>query len=93
MMVSVTKLVLDVLKPHQPNSLEFARTLAAVGQGCQIYLTVSEVDEHTETLRIVIEGRSLDFEEIHAAIKAMGGSLHSIDEVVVLGEGVPAERA
>ena len=85
-MVSVTKLVLDVLKPHQPNALEFAGSLAEVGSDCQVHLTVLEMDENTETLRVVIRGNALDFDVIQASIKAMGGSLHSIDEVEVVNE-------
>jgi hypothetical protein len=44
------------------------------------------VDESTETLGVVLEGRALDFDAIEAAIDKMGGSLHSIDEVEVLSE-------
>lgn len=87
MPVAVKRLVLDVLKPHQPNALEFAATLAAVGLDYRVHLMVSEVDEHTETLRVDIEGRALDFDAIQAAIKVIGGSLHSIDEVEVASEG------
>lgn len=82
-MVAVKKLVLDVLKPHQPNALEFSQTLAGTGPGYRVQLTVCEVDEHTETLRIVIAGDALDFDALETAINRMGGSLHSIDEVEV----------
>jgi hypothetical protein len=86
MTVSVRKLVLDVLKPHQPNAVEFSQTLAAVGPDYRVHLTVLEVDESTDTLRVVLEGQTLDFDAIQAAIDKMGGSLHSIDEVEVLSE-------
>jgi hypothetical protein len=86
-MVLVKKLVLDVLKPHQPNALEFAQSIAAVGVDYRVHLTVCEVDENTETLLVAVEAEALDFEGIQAAIKKMGGSLHSIDEVEVRGEG------
>lgn len=85
-MVSVKKLVLDVLKPHQPNALEFAQTLAGVGSGYRVQIIVLEVDESTETLRVVIEGETLDFHALQAVIGKLGGSLHSIDEVEVLHE-------
>lgn len=82
-MVSVKKLVLDVLKPHQPNSLEFSSNLADVGDDYRVELIVIEVDEDTETLQVTIEGSDLDFEAIQAAITDMSGSLHSIDVVEV----------
>jgi hypothetical protein len=85
-MVSVKKVVLDVLKPHQPNALEFARAIATVGSDYRVHLTVLEVDENTETLQIEVEGSAIDFDAIQASINDMGGSLHSIDEVEVQNE-------
>ena len=86
-MVTVKRVVLDVLKPHQPNALEFSQAIAEAGVDYRVRLTVNEVDENTETLQIEIEGNAIDFEVVHAAITGMGGSLHSIDEVEVLNEG------
>ena len=82
-MVLVKLVVLDVLKPHQPNALEFARAIAAGGGEYRVSVTVIEVDEVTETLQLVIEGDALDFERIQSSIGELGGSLHSIDEVEV----------
>ena len=39
-MVNVKKLVLDILKPHQPNALDFSRTIAEVGTNYRVRLTV-----------------------------------------------------
>jgi len=85
-MASVQRLVLDVLKPHQPNALEFARAIAALGEGYRIDIRVVEVDEKTETLQVAIEGDGLDFDLISGAISEIGASLHSIDEVSVVGK-------
>ena len=85
-MASVQRLILDVLKPHQPNALEFARAIAVLGDGYQVDIRVLEVDEHTETLQVAIEGDRLDFELISRAISENGASLHSIDEVSVVGK-------
>lgn len=85
-MVLVKKIVLDVLKPHYPNALEFSKSIAEVGNDYRVHLTVSEMDEKTETLQIVIEGESINLEAIESVISGMGGSLHSIDEVEVKNE-------
>jgi len=85
-MPSVQRLVLDVLKPHQPNALEFARSIAALGESYQVDIRVVEVDEQTETLEVAIEGDELDFERISSTISDIGASLHSIDEVSVVGK-------
>ena len=84
-MVKVKKLVLDVLKPHQPNALVFSQKIAAVGEGYKVHLTVIEVDENTESLLLVVEADSLDYDAIVSTINELGGSLHSIDEVEVQG--------
>ncbi len=84
-MVLVKRLVLDVLKPHQPNVLEFSQAIAGAGGDYRVCITVVEVDESTETLRIVVEGDNIDFDAVQAGIGNMGGSLHSIDEVEVQG--------
>lgn len=84
-MASVQRLVLDVLKPHLPNALEFAHAIAATGEGCRVNVRVVEVDEQTETLQVAVEGDGLDFARISAAISENGASLHSIDEVSVVG--------
>jgi hypothetical protein len=86
-MIHVKRLVLDVLKPHHPNALEFARAIAETGSDCRVQVTVLEVDEKTETLQVVVTGSDLDFERVHAAIGQYGGSLHSIDEVEVSNVG------
>ncbi len=85
-MVSVKRIVLDVLKPHQPNALEFSRAIAKVGVDYHVRLTVLEMDEKTETLQIEVEGNAIDFESIRSVISEMGGSLHSIDVVEVQSE-------
>lgn len=84
-MSSVKRLVLDVLKPHQPNILEFAHSIASLGEDYRVDIQVLEVDEQTETLQLLIEGDNLDFDLISTIINTNGASLHSIDEVSVIG--------
>ena len=85
-MVNVKRIVLDVLKPHQPNALEFSQAIAEAGADYRLNLIVLEMDENTETVQIELEGKAIDFEAIQSAITDMGGSLHSIDEVEVQNE-------
>ncbi|MDH5369939.1 MAG: DUF211 domain-containing protein, partial [Gammaproteobacteria bacterium] len=77
------RIVLDVLKPHQPNGLEFTSAIAEQSPGAVVKLTVLEVDEQTETVAIAIEGDDLRYNEITEAITNMGATVHSIDEVEV----------
>jgi hypothetical protein len=84
-MVSVTRVLLDILKPHSPNALEFAQAIAEVGKDYHVRLTVVGMDENTETLMVEVTGTTIDFEGIRTAINSLGGSLHSVDEVEVQG--------
>jgi len=83
-MILVRKIVLDVLKPHKPNGLEFATMLAEKCPETIINLNVNAVDENTESIVLIIEGDDLQYDTILAAVQEMGGSVHSIDEVEVL---------
>ncbi|MDP1559402.1 MAG: DUF211 domain-containing protein [Nitrosomonas sp.] len=88
-MVKVKRLILDVLKPHQPNGLEFAISLAEKSPDCYIKFSVAEVDEQTETVVLTIQGEDIQFDVIAEAISTMGGTVHSIDEVEVIGNHGP----
>ena len=82
-MATVTRLLLDVLKPHQPNALSFASAIADECGDCKVNLTVVERDEKTETTLLAVEGPSLCLDTIKAVVSRLGGSVHSVDEVEV----------
>ncbi|MDH5394956.1 MAG: DUF211 domain-containing protein [Gammaproteobacteria bacterium] len=87
-MLAVKRIILDVLKPHQPNALEFCKAVANAGQDYRVCLTVIEVDEKTESLQLEVSGNDIDFDLIQSTISDIGGSIHSIDEVEVQNESV-----
>lgn len=80
-MSSVTRIVLDVLKPHEPNALEFASVIADQNKGCRVKVRVTEVDEKTQTTVVVVESDDISYEAIVDTITGLGASVHSIDEV------------
>ena len=84
-MTKTRRLVLDVLKPHHPNALDFSSALADLDADYRVKLTVTEVDKKTESTIVTIEGADINFEKIKTAIEKMGASVHSIDEVEVYG--------
>jgi hypothetical protein len=83
-MVRIRRLVLDVLKPHHPDVVEFG-CLLAQRNSLRVRVNVLEVDERTETLRVEVAGRDIDFAGLREAIEGFGASLHSIDEIAVEG--------
>ena len=82
-MVHITRIVLDVLKPHNPNALDFTTAISEKLPGCRIKLTVTAMDEKTETVVLIVEGDNVLFPIISEVISSLGGSIHSIDEVEV----------
>lgn len=84
-MTKIRRLVLDVLKLHQPDALDFSCALADLGADYRVKLTVTEVNKKTESTIVTIEGADINFENIKKAIEKMGASIHSIDEVEVYG--------
>lgn len=82
-MAKLRRIVLDVLKPHQPEVLDFAAALADSLDGCGVRLTVEERDEKTESVTVEVTGEEVKFEAVIAKINEMGGSIHSVDDVEV----------
>ena len=76
------KLVLDVLKPHKPSVVELGRALSELEAVRSINIMLSEVDVDTETVRIIVEGNGLNYEEIKKVMRRFGAAIHSIDEVM-----------
>jgi len=87
-MSSLKRVVLDVLKPHLPNALDFANAIADRNSGCRVTVTVTAVDEKTESTVVAVEGENIPFEDISATIISLGASVHSIDEVEVSSSGI-----
>lgn len=81
----IKHVVLDVLKPHNPNVMELASALASISPDYRVRIDVQAVDEKTETVVIDIEAEDADYDVIAQSIASLGGSVHSIDQVVVHG--------
>ncbi len=83
--VFVRILVLDVLKPHKPNILEFGRILGQEESVDSLNISVYAVDEKTESVKVVLDGYNIDSDAIEKLIEKEGAAIHSMDKVV-LGE-------
>ncbi len=84
---TIKLLVLDALKPHKPNIVELGTALAEANGIENVDISVYAVDEKTESVKIVLEGDSLDFETIRKNIEDFGAVIHSVDKVAV-GKGI-----
>ena len=82
MPAKLRRVVLDVLKPHDPSIVELSQRLAELDGVDGVNINIYEVDRKVENAKITIEGSDLDFEIIVASIEDAGGTTHSIDEAV-----------
>ena len=78
----IKRLVLDVLKPHNPSIIDICNKLADLKGISGVNCTLDEVDQDTESIKITIEGHAIDFEAVKSSLIDMGASLHSVDNVV-----------
>ncbi len=76
------RIVLDILKPHEPNIPYFAKYLSELEGVDGVNVTLMEIDKETENVKVTMQGNDLNFDKINDAIKQYGGSIHSVDEVV-----------
>ncbi len=82
MATTIRRLVLDVLKPHVPTILDLAEALSRLNGIHGVNLSLFEVDQQTETIKITIKGDRIDYHTVVSVIEDFGGVVHSIDEVV-----------
>lgn len=90
-MVAVRRLVIDVLKPHEPELVDFAERLAQTDDVEALSTSLVETDREVQNVKITFEGTALDVEQIEAAVEQQGGSVHSVDEVAC-GDYVVEDR-
>ncbi|AXV38697.1 MAG: DUF211 domain-containing protein [Methanobacteriaceae archaeon] len=76
------RIVLDILKPHEPTIPYFAKFISEVNGVDGVNVTLMEIDKETENIKVTIQGNDLNYDEITEAIEQYGGSIHSVDEVV-----------
>jgi len=82
MVGKIRRIVLDILKPMDPNIIEMAKMISLLNGIVAINISIAEIDLKVENAKITIEGEDIDYEEVRDLIEDMGGSIHSIDEVV-----------
>ncbi|MFX0028785.1 MAG: DUF211 domain-containing protein [Promethearchaeota archaeon] len=74
--------LLDVLKPHQPDSYFVAQQLMQIEGVKKVRVKVDELDQKTASLHINIEGINLSLEKIADQLAGINCALHSVDEVI-----------
>jgi hypothetical protein len=79
----IKTIVLDVLKPHSPSLPEFASFLAEFEGLTRVDITLVEMDERTESLKVVLNGTAINYDALKEYMGKQGAVIHSVDHVVV----------
>ena len=79
----VKRVVLDVLKLREPSLPELASSLSSMKGVEGVNISLVEMDQNTESVKIAIEGENIDINFVQEMLKDNGAVIHSIDEVVV----------
>lgn len=90
-MAPVRRLVVDVLKPHDPPLPAFAERVADIEGVEGATVTLIELDTEVQNVKVTLEGSALDPEAVERAIEDLGASVHSVDQVAA-GEVVVQDR-
>lgn len=81
-MGNILRLVLDVLKPHNPSIIQMAGELSELAGVEAVNISIYEIDQRVENAKITLEGTDINYETVLTVIGEVGGTVHSIDEVV-----------
>jgi hypothetical protein len=66
----------------EPTIVEMAKKLSIVDGVSSVNISIAEIDLKVENAKITIEGENINYALVTEVIEDMGGSIHSIDEVV-----------
>jgi len=80
---TIKRVVLDVLKPHLPAIPELASRIVSCNGAHRVNVSLAEIDQNTESIKVLVEGNDINLETIRACIEEMGATIHSVDEVEV----------
>ena len=80
-MAQIRRLVVDVLKPHEPTTLTFTQQVAEAESVDGINATLIELDKEVQNVKLTLEGESIDYDAVEAIIEDAGGTIHSVDQV------------
>jgi len=81
-MSQIKRLVLDVLKPHEPTNVEVASAIGDIQDVDGVNVSLYEVDQATENVKITVEGINVDYNLVRQTIENLGGVVHSVDEII-----------
>ena len=81
-MAPIRRLVVDVLKPYEPPTLDFTQQVAEADSVAGVNATLIELDREVQNVKFTIEGEGIAYDDVERIIEDAGGTIHSVDQVV-----------
>ncbi|MFB6135229.1 MAG: DUF211 domain-containing protein [Halobacteriaceae archaeon] len=78
----VRRLVLDLLKPHEPDLVVLAREVSDCEGVDGVNVTLLETDKEVQNVKLTVEGHGVDVDAVSETVTDLGGTVHSVDQVV-----------
>jgi len=66
----------------EPTIIEMAKNISVLEGVSAVNISIAEIDLKVENAKITVEGDNINYDDLQSLIQDMGGSIHSIDEVV-----------
>lgn len=83
MPVHIKRMVIDSLKPRETTILDLSTALCEVEGVDEVDIMVTEVDVKTETIKLTIKGKNIDYDGITKIMQENSAVIRSVDEINV----------
>lgn len=80
-MARTRRLVIDLLKPHESPTRDFASQIADLDGVSGANAVLIETDKDVQNVKITAEGDDVRYEAVEDVVTQLGGTIHSVDEV------------
>lgn len=80
-MGKIKRIVLDILKPHEPSIRVLAEKLAEMRGVDIVDVTMHDVDSKVEVAKVTIEGTDIDYDKIKDVLQDNAATIRGVDRV------------
>ncbi|HDH06798.1 MAG: hypothetical protein DRJ52_01410 [Thermoprotei archaeon] len=81
--IAIKKIVLDALKPRDLDLRELSARICSLNGVSEVEIEVREVDVKTETVKIIVRGSDICYDEVQEELSELGVAIRSLDGIVV----------
>lgn len=81
-MAPLQRLVIAVLKPHEPATHAFTQQVATADTVTSVNATFVELDKDVLNLRLISEKDTIEYDEVEASIEDADRTIHPVEQAV-----------